>query len=57
MRSSVSKGAALAAILIVLLIVAAFGWKTVKGGATEGKVEIDISKVKENMKSGKFGGH
>lgn len=57
MRSSVSRGVAISVILIVLIIVAALGWKTIKGGTTEGKVTVDISKVKESMKTGRFGGH
>ncbi|GDX40254.1 hypothetical protein LBMAG21_05460 [Armatimonadota bacterium] len=57
MRSSVSRGVAISVILIVLIIVAALGWKTIKGDTTEGKVTVDISKVKESMKTGRFGGH
>lgn len=53
-------GLAVAAVVVIVAIVLFFGWKTVGGGSgpREGdKVPIDIGKVKEDMKSGGFGGH
>lgn len=49
MKSSVSQGAVIAVVLVVLIIVAMLGWKTVKGDSSEGKVTVDVSKVKESM--------
>jgi hypothetical protein len=53
-------GLAVAAVVVVVAILLFFGWKTVGGGSGPregGKVNIDISKVKEDMKTGGFGGH
>ncbi len=56
--SPLSKGVAIAVLVVVVLLVIVFGWKTMKGNTvSEEPVKVDISKVKESLKTGKFGGH
>ena len=45
------------AIVAALAIVGFFAMRTVKQGAESERVHVDLNKVREEMKTDKFGGH
>lgn len=54
-QSKLSPAVIVAAILVVVVIIGYFGWKTVRGGTDSERVPVDINKVKESFKQNGLG--
>ncbi len=56
-RAPLSPAVIAAAVVLVILILGFFGWKTLAGGASDERVKVDVNKVKEQFQQGGFGRH